>query len=112
MAPEWRYSEVDGQFVVYADAKGSCSRRRFRAPDGGFVDETAGPGQDFAEAFKPDFRKGIRLGELRGRPNLEDAVRAKRLASDVLGALKSLLRSIGGITLSYVAYRRRPPYHS
>jgi hypothetical protein len=36
MAPEWRYSEVDGVFVTYADAKGSSSRRRFRAPDGRF----------------------------------------------------------------------------
>jgi hypothetical protein len=99
MAPEWRYSEVDGQFVVYADANGSCSRRRFRATDGAFVDEMSGSGRNYAEEFKADFRKGVRLGELRGRPNLEDAVRAKRLPSDVLAELKSLLRSIGGIKL-------------
>ena len=100
MAPEWRYSEEDnGLFVVYADAKDSSSRRRFRATDGVFVDEKPGPGRSYAGFFKSDFKAGTRLGELRGRPNLENAVRAQRLLSDVLGELKSLARSIAGITV-------------
>jgi hypothetical protein len=71
MAPEWRYSDEDGgQFVVYADAKGSCSKRRFRPSDGAFIDETPGSSRGYADMFKADFKKGTRLGELRGRPNL------------------------------------------
>jgi hypothetical protein len=100
MAPEWRYSEeMGGLFVVCADAKGSCSRRRFGALDGAFLDETPGPGRNYAELFKGDLKRSVRLGELRGRPNLEDAVRARKLPSDVLGELKSLARSIAGVSI-------------
>jgi hypothetical protein len=99
MEPKWRYSEADSYFAVYADAKGSCSRRRFRAADGCFVDETPGPGRNYADFFKADFKQGRMLGELRGRPNLVDAVRAGQLPSDVLGELKSLARSITGLKL-------------
>jgi hypothetical protein len=85
--------------LVYADAKGSCSRRRFQGVDGRLVDETPGYGRNYAEVFKADFKKGTRFAELRGRPNLEDAVRAEQLPNDVLGELKSLARSIAGINV-------------
>jgi len=99
MAPDWRYFEGDGNFAVYADANGGSSRRRFRASDGAFVDETPGDGPDYVQAFKSDLKRSVRLGELTRRPNLQDAVHAGRLPGDVLGELKTLLRSIAGITL-------------
>jgi hypothetical protein len=98
MEPVWYYSaDHEGEyFSVFADANNSSSKRRFLANDGTFVDEArGGAGSGYAEAFKSDIRSG-RLGYLRGRPNLQDAVRKRRLPDDVLSELRSLKRSIVG----------------
>jgi hypothetical protein len=97
MAPEWFYEKDDECFVVYDDAKGSCWKRRFIARDGTFLDETPGQGKSFADHFKRDIKSANRLGEVRKRPNLVDAVRAGQLPSDVLSELKGLVRVIHGI---------------
>ncbi len=92
MAPNWYYAaEENGReyFIAYVDAKGSCSKRRFDATSGVFVDQTAGTlGKSFAEYFSKELRAYKRIGELSGRPNLVDAVRAGRLPSDVMAELK------------------------
>ena len=99
MEPNWYYADDGGEqvFVVYDDLKGSCKRRRFVAQGGAFVDETPSYPGDFAQHFKPEIKSSRRLGGLRARPNLVDAVKARKLPSDVLGELKELLRSIHGI---------------
>ena len=99
MQPEWYYSaDVDNEYyIVFADAHNSSSKRRFRASDGHFIDEAkGGHGISLAEAFRVDISSARRLGALRGRPNLQDAVNKGRLPSDVLGELQRLKRSIVG----------------
>jgi len=99
MEPVWYYSTDDqGEyFFAFADANNSSSKRRFLANNGAFVDEAkGGAGRGYAEAFKSDIRSGRRLGSLQGRPNLQDAVRKRRLPDDVLGELRRLKKSLVG----------------
>ena len=100
MEPVWYYAKADADgeyFVVYADANNSSSRRRFMANDGSFVDEAKGGlGSSFSQAFKADVRSSYRLGALNGRPNLVDAVKARRLPNDVLSELQRLKKSLVG----------------
>lgn len=99
MGPDWYYmkDEQGEYFVVFADANNSCSRRRFAAGDGSYKDEDkGGAGTSFAEHYRKDLRNASRLGELRGRPNLQDAVRNGRLPDTVLGDLRRLKRSMVG----------------
>jgi len=99
MEPVWYYSKDDqGEYyAVYADANNSSSKRKFAADDGRFLnEETGGAGTSFSQAFRPDFRSAHRLGALNKRPNLQDAVRKRRLPDDVLGELRQLKRAIVG----------------
>jgi len=99
MAPVWYYSKDDqGEYyTVYADANNSSSKRRFAAADGRFLnEESGGAGVSFSQAFRPDLRSAHRLGELNKRPNLQDAVRKRRLPDDVIGELRQLKRAIVG----------------
>jgi hypothetical protein len=98
MEPNWYYTDDGDQqcFVVYDDLKGSCKRRRFVAQHGAFVDETPAYPGDFAQHFRSEIKLAQRLGGLRGRPNLVDAVKARKLPGDVLAELKELLRNIHG----------------
>jgi hypothetical protein len=74
----------------------SCSKRRFDANTGRFVDQRkGGAGTSFA-AFTSDMRSSRRLGSLNGRPNLQDAVKKGRLPDDVLSEVRRLKRSIVG----------------
>jgi hypothetical protein len=98
MEPVWYYSKDDqGEyFTVYADANNSSSKRRFAANDGRFLnEETGGAGTSFSQAFRADLRSANRLGSLNGRPNLQDAVRKRRLPDDV-GELRRLKTAIVG----------------
>lgn len=93
-APNWYYAKDDSgeYFVVYANANNSCSKRRFNAATGQFVDKTSGvPGKSFPEVFGPELRASRRIGELQGRPNLENAVKNGRLSDDVLRELQRSL---------------------
>lgn len=92
MGPNWYYVKDDSgraYFVVFAEANGSCSKRRFDAQNGSFVDQTKGQrGKGFAEVFAGEMSEGHRIGELQGRPNLEAAVRKGRLPDDVWSELR------------------------
>jgi hypothetical protein len=82
---------------VFADANNSCSKRRFAAKDGSFIDEAkGGAGTVFAHFVRSDIRSARRLGSLRGRPNLQKAVSDRQLPGDVLGELLSLKKSLVG----------------
>jgi hypothetical protein len=99
MEPVWYFATDDqGQyFTVFADANNSSSMRRFTEKDGEYVDAArGGAGSSYAEAFKSEIGAARRLGSLQGRPNLQDAVKKKRLPSDVLSELRRLKRAIVG----------------
>jgi hypothetical protein len=101
MEPNWYYSqEGGGQFVVFADANNSCSMRAFAAADGSFVrdDHAEIPGAVFATHYKNVIRsmQNGRIGSVSKRPNLQDAVKKRKLPDDVLAELKRLKRSLVG----------------
>jgi hypothetical protein len=100
MEPNWYYAtnDAEGRFTVFADANNSCSMRVFSEANGEFIgQDSAGlAGASFLSHYRNEIRPMHRLGELSGRPNLQDAVTKRKLPSDVLSELKRLKRLMVG----------------